>query len=341
MRRLKSPQKSSNLATLIKRLAQTVTTKHKSSERSADEQSELQLDEWLVRYFEEPLSELDAACANAGPEAFRLFRELDDDLWAVLLSRQYRNFPNIRALMPGVPEPSLQLRWNGATGLELLNQGKAFYARIKQHYSRYSKLDLPASRVLDFGCGWGRMTRFFARDVEPGSLFGCDPVEQILDVCRDNRVPANLERSDFLPQRVPFDESFDLAFAFSVFTHISERAHEHCLKAIYDSLNPGGLLVLTIRPAAYLSLSESTLPLFEALESSHRTKSDEPSYIFVPHPPDPHHPVDDSGMHYGESVISLPYIRERWTPQFDLMEISLLAGDIYQVVVTLRRPTAH
>ena len=39
-------------------------------------------------------------------------------------------------------------------------------------------------RVLDYGCGWGRLVRFLARDVPQGSLYGCDPVEAILDVCR-------------------------------------------------------------------------------------------------------------------------------------------------------------
>ena len=29
--------------------------------------------------------------------------------------------------MPLLPDPDLQLRWNGASGLELLTQGKVFY----------------------------------------------------------------------------------------------------------------------------------------------------------------------------------------------------------------------
>ena len=93
--------------------------------------------------------------------------------------------------------------------------------------------------MLDFGCGWGRLTRMLARDVAPGNLFGCDPAQGILDVCRADRVPAELARSDFLPQRVPFDGPFDLAFAFSVFTHLSERAAEASLDALHAALAPG------------------------------------------------------------------------------------------------------
>jgi trans-aconitate methyltransferase len=86
---------------------------------------------------------------------------------------------------------------------------------------------------------WGRITRFLARDLRPGRLYGCDPVEDILDVCRRSGVPATLARSDFLPDRLPFEEQFDLVFAFSVFTHLSEAAHERCLRALHRAISPG------------------------------------------------------------------------------------------------------
>jgi hypothetical protein len=74
----------------------------------------------------------------------------------------------------------------------------------------------------------------------PALLCRCDPVEPILDVCRANGVPTRLARTDFLPERLPFDQEFDLVFAFSVFTHISAAAHEWCLQALHESLAPAG-----------------------------------------------------------------------------------------------------
>jgi hypothetical protein len=76
---------------------------------------------------------------------------------------------------------------------------------------------------------------------------GVDPTPEILDVCRDSRVPAELAGSDFLPESLPFAE-IDLAYSFSVFTHISEAAAETCLDALHAAIVPGGLLILTIRP---------------------------------------------------------------------------------------------
>jgi SAM-dependent methyltransferase len=321
----------------LRRLARSVAGR-RMADAIGDGRPEPPLDDWLAHYFDGPLSELDAACAGAGAEAYPLFRDLDDDLWALLLSRRYERYPSIRALMPDMPDPSLQWRWNGAAGLELLNQGKAFYAKAKERFSRYGAAGLPESTVLDFGCGWGRLTRFFARDVAPGALFGCDPVEDILDVCREARIPARLARCEFVPEELPFEEKFDLVFAFSVFTHTSERAHEACLRAIHRALNRGGILIVTIRSPAYLTHSELMRPLADSLRPDPLAALDEPRYLFVPHAADPSHPQYHEGeMTYGEAVVSLPYVRERWGRNFELLDVSLLTNDIHQVALTLRR----
>jgi SAM-dependent methyltransferase len=292
-------------------------------------------DSWL-ELFDDELAPIEQASADAGPEVLALFRDLDDDLWALLLTQEYDRYPNIRALLPGVPEPWFQELWNGASGVALAAQSKIFYAKLKDRYGTYSNRLLADSRVLDFGCGWGRLTRYLARDVEPGRLCGCDPVEGILDVCRDNGVPATLAKSDFVPERLPFDGEFDLAFAFSVFTHISEAAHESCLRALHESLRPDGILVVTVRPPEYLS--HSARQALESLGPDPAAWRAEPRYLFVPHPPDPRHFQYEGGeMTYGETVVTLPYVRARWSPLFELLEVDLLVGDLYQVMLTLRR----
>ena len=295
-------------------------------------------DSWLVDLYADTLGPIDATCAGLEPgvDALDLFRDLDDDLWAVLLSGDYEVYPNIRAVLPRAPDVSIQARWNGWTGSKLLNESKAFYLRVRQLSSVHSRRSLDEARVLDFGCGWGRLTRFLARDVAPGALFACDPVQEILDVCRETGVPANLARSEFVPQRLPFDETFDLVFAFSVFTHLSEGAHQACLRAIDASLAPGGLLIVTIRPSAYLAYCEAMRPLLGTLEDNWQL---EPRYLFVPHPAEREHPqFHGAAMTYGETVITLPYVRQSWSPEFELLDVGLLTEDVYQVVLTLRKP---
>jgi SAM-dependent methyltransferase len=295
-------------------------------------------DSWLEHFHGDRLELIDAACADGGPESFALFRDLDIDLWALLLTQEYEAYPNIRALLPTVPDPSLQQLWNGASGTRLTDQSKSFYHKLCERFRRHSAIPLAEARVLDFGCGWGRLTRFLARDLRPDSLYGCDPVERILEVCRESGVPATLARTEVVPERLPFDEGFDLVFAFSVFTHLSESAHEGCLRALHAALEPGGILILTVRPPEYLWFCEPLHPTLESLGHDYLARLDEPRYLFVAHEAYPGHPQYEGGeMRYGETVITLPYVRERWTPMFELLGADVLIGDLYQVMLTLRR----
>lgn len=271
----------------------------------------------LSNVYGDTLAELDRACAGAEPEALTRFRELDDDLWALLLTQAYDAYPNIRALLPDVPEPGLQELWNGVSGAALAAQSLAFYRVLRERAAERLPGGLEEARVLDFGCGWGRLTRYLARDVAPGRLYGCDPVELILDICRQTRVPAVLARSDVRSPRLPFDERFDLAFAFSVFTHLSEPAHRDALAALHGGLRPGGLLVVTVRPSGFLGGD---------------------GYRFEPHPAEASNPqYEDGEMTYGETVLPLSYVREHWAPRFELLSARLLVGDLQQVVLELRR----
>lgn len=294
-------------------------------------------DAWLS-LFDDSLTELDAACEREGTGALPRFRDLDDDLWTVLLTRSYERYPAIRNTLPGLPPPDLQLRWNGAAGLELLTQGKAFYRRARAELARHGERRLDEAAVLDFGCGWGRLTRFFIRDVPQGSLYGCDPVDSILEICRESGIPAQFDLSDERPECLPFERPFDLVVAFSVFTHLSEPAHEACLRAIHAGLAPGGLLVATIRSPAYLLGHELGAELARQLGEDPLAAFERPQYLFAAHPAEPEHPQFQGGaMDYGETVISLPYVRERWSDLFELLDVSLLTEDMHQVALTLRR----
>ena len=240
--------------------------------------------------------------------------EAGDELWALLLTRQYDNFHEVAAQLPDVPGPEFQELWNGASGARLAGQTLAFYRVLKPWLT-------DGVRVLDFGCGWGRVTRFLARDVPADRLFGCDPVQGILDECIRNGVQATLAASDPHSAALPFEGPFDLAFAFSVFTHLSEPAHERALTALWAGLRPGGTLVVTVRPPGHLGEPPGT------------------PFHFVPHPKDPNHFQWDGSevMDYGDTVITLDYVRAHWAPRFELLSATPLVGDLGQIALTLRR----
>jgi hypothetical protein len=166
---------------------------------------------------------------------------------------------------------------------------------------------------------------------------GCDPVDSILDVCRTTGVPVRIARSEFVPERLPYDGAFDLAYDFSVFTHLSEEAPQAC-RWHYTALRPAAIVVLTFRPSEYLRVHELKHPALDALAPGQAARLRVPRYVFVAHQPGPRHPEYHGGpMTYGEAVITLPYERERWSEWFGLLNFRTLIGHLHHVVLTLRR----
>lgn len=297
----------------------------------------IDLDDWLRPCFGHELDPIEEKL-RAEPDApLSIFADLSDDLWALLATRAYTSYPAIAKALPDVPDPGLQVSWNGAEGVTLASQSVSFYSKAKARIRRYGDVPVEEASLLDFGCGWGRLLRLFSREVSEDRLFGCDPVEPILDTCRTAGVRATLGRSEFLPKEIPFDRKFDAAYSFSVFTHISEESHLTCLDAIHGSLKPGGLFFVTVRPPGYLRISAESAPLLEAAGPDLAKAYDGPRYDFQPHASDASHPqFDGTKMHYGEAVIGLEYIREKWT-NFELLDVTPQTSDMYQVMVTLRK----
>jgi predicted RNA methylase len=43
----------------------------------------------------------------------------------------------------------------------------------------------PETRILDFGCGWGRILRFFLKDVPAKNLIGVDVDPEVIEICKE------------------------------------------------------------------------------------------------------------------------------------------------------------
>ena len=128
-----------------------------------------------------------------------------------------------------------------------------------------SLVDLrPDDRVLDIGCGIGRMARPLVPVLRPpGSYDGFDIAEPGIRWCqahyRDTPAPFRFEHADVhnsvynragraIPETYTFpygDGSFDLAIATSVFTHLLPEAADRYLGQAARVLAPNGRLFAT------------------------------------------------------------------------------------------------
>jgi SAM-dependent methyltransferase len=100
-------------------------------------------------------------------------------------------------------------------------------------------------RILDFGCAEGRMLRHLRDDV-PRELWGVDINAERITWCQQHLAPPLRVATTTTMPHLPFaDGYFDLIYAVSVFTHISELADAWFLELL-RVLRTGGHVYLTI-----------------------------------------------------------------------------------------------
>jgi len=100
-------------------------------------------------------------------------------------------------------------------------------------------------RVLDFGCGAGRVLRQFLDEAAVADMRGCDIDSASIQWLEENLDPPfTVVRNDEEPPLPWPNDSFDLIWALSVFTHITERWSAWLLE-LHRLLDDGGLLFAT------------------------------------------------------------------------------------------------
>jgi len=128
--------------------------------------------------------------------------------------------------------------WYKQSGGEIALELKAI---VDQHFP--GRQDVA---VLEWGCGPARIIRHL-----PGALgsaaavYGADYNPESIEWCRTHIPNITFETNGLLPP-FPFeDDTFDLVYAISVFTHLAEDTSRSWVEEIRRVLNPGGLLLFS------------------------------------------------------------------------------------------------
>ena len=104
--------------------------------------------------------------------------------------------------------------------------------------------------VFEFGCGCGRIARHWQNF--SGSFVGSDLDEPAVRWCRRNLPFARFEVNGLEPPLIFGDESFDLAYAVSVFSHLTAPLQIAWRNELRRVLRPGGVLLVTTQGRSYL-----------------------------------------------------------------------------------------
>jgi SAM-dependent methyltransferase len=172
-----------------------------------------------------------------------------------LIGPAFRTYERLVALRPGraagvdgipLPPRRLMVRVAGTADADwFVRSGRAAYDAITAHVPLGE-----LGSVLDFGCGCGRVTRYWSGFA--GSVVGSDLDGPAVEWCRRNLAFARFERNALEPPLVFESESFDLVYALSVFTHLTAELQVAWRDELRRVLRPGGVLLVTTHGRSYL-----------------------------------------------------------------------------------------
>jgi SAM-dependent methyltransferase len=244
-----------------------------------------------------------------------LFGGVSEEAWRWLHLVGRESCPFLERYLPSLTgDPRYEEGVVGTSGNEALLRGFQVYQLFKQRYAEYADPLTPESRVLDFGCGWGRVIRFFLREVAPENLIGIDANERTVRICRETNRWCRFEHCAVLPPSGLAPDSFDLIYAWSVFSHLSEEAHVRWLEEFERLLRSNGVLVLTTFQRDFLSdssnpacsLANDPTPMEEWFGAYDRGE-----FCYRPM---------KGASHFGDAFIPEQYVRRQWSKQFTVRE---------------------
>lgn len=250
---------------------------------------------------------------------------MDDTQWATALLET----PPADGV-PIMPPANIISITGGGEPDHLIGHAFEFKNALADLLRTYSRPLGEKTKILDFGCGWGRALRAFLNDVPASNLYGADPLPHLIDAARETmrRPEINLTVT---PQRPPSQlpsDTFDLIYAYSVFSHLSEETASAWIKEFQRILAPGGLVALTTRPRAHIARwtaadvegqqnAAEYKSMFEDAEGD-LARYDKGEYVF-------HAGRGAHGLttdNYGEAVVSPEYVKKNWTaPTFKFLEL--------------------
>ncbi len=117
---------------------------------------------------------------------------------------------------------------------------------IANYFGKY--IDLHNKKILDWGCGPGRVIRHLPSVIGNGcEYFGTDYNKKSIDWCSKN-LPEIKFNKNSLEAILPYsDDFFDVIYGISIFTHLSEQLHYDWYNELFRVLKPNGIMFLTVQ----------------------------------------------------------------------------------------------
>jgi cyclopropane fatty-acyl-phospholipid synthase-like methyltransferase len=211
-------------------------------------------------------------------------------------------------------------------------------------------------RILDFGCGCGRLARMFKG--HPSRISACDVDGRHVKWVGQSLSYVDVRQTSVHPPLPYGDNEFDAIVSISVFTHLGEKSQDEFLAELHRISSRTGYLFLTVHGACALerALNEPQVrdmiavdeKLFQdacltfaegqhafILQQGHLTSFRKTRlrrfFSWITNQCVIHEPFE-----YGITFIPESYIRQHWGKWFDVVDYRAGAIHSFQDIVVLR-----
>ena len=195
---------------------------------------------------------------------------------------------------------------------EFMRSGMEVFQMLDLAALKHSKKHINGfNSILDFGCGCGRILRFLNK--KGLNVSGCDINQKLIDYCKNSYEYCDTYNNDLFPPLKYKNNSFDLIYSFSVFSHLSIDVEKSWLEELLRVGAPGCLYLITIQGDWFIekTLSPSEISYTEEngfyFKKIH-TRSDESSDLNFPE-------------YYESSYKTSEYIRKNWSAYFEVLDV--------------------
>lgn len=221
----------------------------------------------------------------------------------------------LRAIVPSVPPLDMRTIVAAPSEPVFLWSGFRDAQSCVAMSSRLLKKSRPL-KVLDFGCGCGRVSRFI-QELPNVELSGTDVNAKLVDWCQENLKNTRTTLNGPLPPLPLEDECFDFIYSFSIFSHLPEGAMLRWLAELARVTATGGILMLTTHGSPALDIiakSEVHQSMFRVDQHEVeriRAEFNRAGFVYLPYDADVLSHAN-AGDDYGNSFIHHDYISRRW-----------------------------
>lgn len=221
----------------------------------------------------------------------------------------------------------------GQSGFAFLLGGATLYGRLTALLARKLGLRFDSfERVLDWGSGAGRLTRFLlsppgARLCGKPEVHGIDIDDVNIRWCKANLPGGHFYTISPSPPTTYPDGFFDLVFGISVMTHLREIHQNSWLEELYRITRPGALLLLSIQGPTIHAFNHVPESVGDMLRRTGFVVTGDNNQIDCTY---------GDSQYYVDVIHSQDYIRRVWGTVFEVVDI-IDAVAANQDLVILRR----